>query len=253
VRRFFLERIQTEDGLVRVTGSEARHMIRVLRMGPGDRLVLMDGSGARHQAVIRAVGRDRADLLLERTLPSPSPSPLEITVCPSLLKSRPMDLLIRKASELGVAAVQPYTSSRSVVQLEGKRLESRLRHWGEIARNAAKQADRAVPARVDPPVEFDTLLARWGEREACKVILWETESARDLKGFLRREDKAGAVAAVVGPEGGFRPEEVRAAGEAGFSPVSLGRRILRAETAVLAVATLFQYEWGDLSLETPGG
>ncbi len=228
-------------------------MLRVLRMGPGDRLVLMDGSGARHQAVIRAVGKERADLLLERSLPVPEPSPLEITVCPSLLKSRPMDLLIQKASELGVAAVQPYTSSRSVVHLEGKRLEGRLRHWGEIARNAAKQADRAVPARVDPPVEFDALLARWRDRDASKVILWESEESCDLKGFLRREGKAGAVAAVVGPEGGFHPDEVCAAGKAGFSPVSLGRRILRAETAVLAVAALLQYEWGDLSLESPGG
>ncbi len=253
MRRFFVERIQVEDGLVRVTGSEARHMLRVLRMGPGDRLVLMDGSGARHQAVIRTVGRDRADLLLERPLPVPPPSPLEITVCPSLLKSRPMDLLIQKASELGVAAVQPFTSSRSAVHLEGRRLESRLRHWGEIARNAAKQADRAVPARVDRPVSFDALLDRWRDRQASRVILWESEEAWDLKGFLRREGRAGTVAAVVGPEGGFHPHEVRSAEEAGFSPVSLGRRILRAETAVLAVAALLQYEWGDLSLEQPGG
>ncbi|MCF8060967.1 MAG: 16S rRNA (uracil(1498)-N(3))-methyltransferase [Deltaproteobacteria bacterium] len=245
-----MERIQPEEGLVRVTGSEARHMIRVLRMGPGDRLVLMDGLGARYQAVIRTVGRDQADLLLERTLPAPAPSPLEITICPSLLKSRPMDLLIQKSSELGVAAVQPYTSSRSVVHLEGKRLESRLRHWREIARNAAKQADRAVPARVDRPEPFESLLAAWRDRQASRVILWESEEASDLKKFLRGEGRAGAVAAVVGPEGGFHPDEVSAAGEAGFSPVSLGRRILRAETAVLAVATLLQYEWGDLSLES---
>jgi 16S rRNA (uracil1498-N3)-methyltransferase len=218
-------------------------------MGTGDRLILMDGSGARYQAVIRSVGRDRADLLLERALPVPEPSPLEITVCPSLLKSRPMDLLIQKASELGVAAVQPYTSSRSVVHLEGKRLEGRLRHWQEIAKSAAKQADLAAPARVERPVAFGALLDAWRGRDASKLILWESEGACDLKGFLRREERGGQVAAVVGPEGGFHPDEVRAAGEAGFSPISLGRRILRAETAVLAVAALLQFEWGDLSLE----
>jgi 16S rRNA (uracil1498-N3)-methyltransferase len=250
LRRFFVERVRTEAGRVTVTGSEARHMIRVLRMGPGDRLILMDGSGARYQALIQAVGRDRADLLLEQSLSVPEPSPLKITACTSLLKSRPMDLLVQKASELGVTAVQPYTSSRTVVHLEGKRLESRLRHWQEIARSAAKQSDRAVPARVERPVSFETLLGEWRGREASRLILWEAEGACDLKGFLRREERNADVAVVVGPEGGFHPDEVLAAGEAGFSPVSLGRRILRAETALLTVAALLQYEWGDLNLET---
>lgn len=249
MRRFFVERIHSEDGIIRVTGSEARHMIRVLRMGPGDRLVLMDDTGARYQAVISSVSQGEAALMLERSLPVPRPSPLEITLCPSLLKSRPMDLLIQKASELGVAGIQPHTSRRSVVHLEGKRAESRVRHWKEIAVNSAKQADRAIPARVDVPVSFDELMARWRDRRIPKILLWEAEEASDLKDFLRQAPPAGALAVVVGPEGGFHPDEVCAARDAGFSPVSLGRRILRAETAAIAVAAVVQYEWGDLSLK----
>ncbi len=223
-------------------------MIRVLRMGPGDRVVLMDETGVRHQAVIQSAGRDEASLLLERDLPTPKPSPLEVTVCPALLKSRPMDLLIQKASELGVSRVQPYTSRRSVVRLEGKRLASRLRHWKEIAKSAAKQADRASPALVDAPVSFEDLLSGWRERPVAKLILWESEEACDLKGFLRRNTASDVMAFVVGPEGGFPFEEIECALEAGFSAVSLGRRILRAETAVIAVTAVVQYEWGDLSL-----
>ncbi len=248
MRRFYLERIRPEGGIIRVSGPEARHMARVLRMGQGDRLVLMDGSGARYQAVISSVSQGEVMLMLERSLPVPKTSLVEITLCPSLLKSRAMDFLIQKASELGVAGIHPHTSRRSVVHLEGKRADSRVRHWKEIAVNAAKQADRAVPTRLEGPVSFDELIARWRDRRAPKILLWEAEEASDLKGFLRQGPPADALAVVVGPEGGFHPDEVRAARDAGFSPVSLGRRILRAETAALAVAAVVQYEWGDLSI-----
>ncbi len=249
MRRFFVERIHPDGGIIRVTGSEARHMTRVLRMGPGDRLVIMDDTGARYQAVITSVSQDEALLMPERSLPVPMPSPLEITLCPSLLKSRPMDLLIQKASELGVTRIQPHISSRSVVHIEGKRAESRMRHWKEIAVNSAKQADRTVPARVEVPVSFKEVMARWRDRLVPRILLWEAEDSADLKGFLRQSPPADALAVVVGPEGGFHPDEVRAARDAGFSPVSLGRRILRAETAALAVTAVVQYEWGDLSLK----
>lgn len=248
MRRFFVPRILPEDGMIRVTGSEAGHMIRVLRMGPGDRLVIMDDAGSRYQAVITSVSQDSALLMLERTLAPPKPSPLEITLCPSLLKSRPMDLLIQKASELGVARIQPHTSRRSVVRLDGKRAESRVRHWKEIAVNAAKQADRVVPARVEAPVAFEKLLDLWRDHDIPGILLWEAEEASDLKWFLGQASPAGGLAVIVGPEGGFHPDEVRAARDSGFSPVSLGRRILRAETAALVVAAVVQYEWGDLSI-----
>ncbi len=248
MRRFMVEHIGPEEGSVRVSGPEARHMTRVLRMGRGDRVVLMDETGARWQAVIQSVGKDEAWLLLERSLPAPEPSPLEITVCPALLKSRPMDLLIQKASELGAARIQPMVSQRSTVQLEGRRLSSRLRHWKEIAKSAAKQADRPTPARVDAPVSLRELVLEWSGRPAARVLLWESEEACDLKGFLRDRPAPAVAVAVVGPEGGFHAEEVERASRAGFQPVSLGRRVLRAETAAITVTGLLQYEWGDLSV-----
>lgn len=243
-----MDRIEPEGGIVRVTGPEARHMTRVLRMGSGDRLVLMDNRGERYQAVISSVSRAEVLLELEQRLPIPEPSPIEIILCPSLLKSGPMDLLVQKASELGVARIQPHISKRSVVRLEGKRAESRLRHWREIAVNAAKQADRAIPARVEEPVLFYDLVAMWRDNPIPGILMWEGEESCDLKSFLMRGASVRALAVIVGPEGGFHPDEVKAAVEAGFSIVSLGRRILRAETAAIAVAAVVQYEWGDMSL-----
>lgn len=251
MRRFFVERIDPKEGTLRISGAEARHMTRVLRMGPGDRLVLMDDAGARVQTVIRSTEKDGVVLDVERTLETPAPSPLSITLCPSLIKSRPMDLLIQKASELGVDRIQPFASSRTVVRLPEKRTAGRLRHWQEIARNAAKQADRGTPARVDDPVTFEILLEAWRESGDPKILLWEGEESRDLKRVLRDARPAPALAVVVGPEGGFSGGEVDAARAAGFQPVSLGRRILRAETAALTVTALAQYEWGDLSLAAP--
>jgi len=248
MRRFFVERIEEKDSRIRVAGAEARHMTRVLRMGPGDRLALMDGSGARVQAVIRSAGKDGVLLDVERTLKAPPPSPVAITLCASLIKSRPMDLLIQKASELGVDRIQPFASSRTVVRLPEKRKDGRLRHWQEIARNAAKQADRSVPARVEDPVTFEALLEAWRGSGVPLLLLWEGEETRDLQEVLRGTPSAPALAVVVGPEGGFSESEVAAARTAGFQPVSLGRRILRAETAALTVTALIQYEWGDLSL-----
>jgi len=248
MRRFFVERIDPTGDTVRVSGAEARHMTRVLRMGPGDRLVLMDGDGARVQAVIRSAGKGGVVLSVERTLEAPHTSPIAITLCPSLIKSRPMDMLIQKVSELGVDRIQPFASSRTVVRLPETRKDGRVRHWREIARNAAKQADRATHARVEEPVSFEELLETWKTREAFRVLLWEGEQARDIKAVLRGADPATALAAIIGPEGGFTEEEVAAAREAGFVPVSLGRRILRAETAALVITALVQYEWGDLSL-----
>lgn len=249
MRRFFVERVDPTSDQVRVLSPEADHITRVLRMGPGDRLILMDGTGRRFQAVVRSARPGEVLLLLERPLPAPSPSPVEITLCTSLLKSRPMDLLIQKTSELGVHRVQPLVCRRTTVRLPQNRIQSRLRHWGEVARSAAKQADRAVPARVVPPAALEEVLAAWRESSFPKVLLWEGEAATDLKALLRGTGPAEGVAIVVGPEGGFDESEVLAARDAGFVPVSLGRRILRAETAAMAVVALVQYEWGDLGIE----
>ncbi len=252
MRRFLVDKLEPEEGMIRVHGAEARHMTRVLRMGPGDRIMLMDGSGERLQAVIRSIDGDAVYLEPERPVPSPPPSPVDLTLCTALLKSRAMDYLVQKSSELGVTRIRPFTSGRTVVKLPGERVPARLLHWRDIARNAAKQADRSVPAEVLAPLPFPRLLEDRRGGKAVKVLLWEAEAGRDLKYILRSTGPCPAFDAIIGPEGGFREEEVEKARSAGFLPVSLGRRVLRAETAALTVAAIVQYEWGDLSLPASG-
>jgi 16S rRNA (uracil1498-N3)-methyltransferase len=248
LKRFFIDRIKTKDGIVRVTPPESGHITRVLRMGPGDRLILMDGAGARYQSVIRSCHNNEVTLFLERPIPAPPACPIRITLLASLLKSGPMETLIQKTSELGVHQIQPFVSSRTVVRLPHKRVPNRLRRWKEIAKNAAKQADRDIPAEVRPPGPFDAVLSEWQDGACFKIFLWEGEDTQDLKEIIRNFKPVEDIIAVVGPEGGFSDSEVHLARSAGYVTASLGRRVLRAETAAMALVALLQYEWGDLSL-----
>ncbi len=223
-------------------------MTRVLRMGRGDRFILMDGKGARFQAIIVSAGPREVLVALEKALPQPPPSPVEITLCQALLKSRAMDCVIEKTSELGVNRIFPFSSERAVVRLNREKSANKRRHWREIAQGAAKQSNRGAPAEIGPLSSFGELVAECPQENALKVILWEEEGARDLKGLLKASPPLKKFIGMVGPEGGFSPEEVRAAKEAGFTSVSLGQRVLRAETAAITMVAVVQYEWGDLSL-----
>jgi 16S rRNA (uracil1498-N3)-methyltransferase len=248
MRRFFVEKIEAEDGLCTIRGSEAKHITRVLRMGRGDRFILMDGKGARFLAIIESAGRRQVLVDLEKPLPQPSPSPVEITLCQALLKSRAMDYVIGKTSELGVHRILPFSSERTVVRLNKERFANKKQHWHEIANSATKQSDRKAPVEIGPLYSFEELVGRYRSEDAQKIILWEEEMATDLMGLLRGSPPAKRFIGIVGPEGGFSEKEVRAAVKAGFVSVSLGQRVLRAETAAITIVAIVQYEWGDLSL-----
>jgi 16S rRNA (uracil1498-N3)-methyltransferase len=248
MRRFFVDEILGAQGSVVISGAEAKHIATVLRMEPGDRVVLMDRVGGRFLAVIKEVHRNSVAVDLEKPLPAPPPSPVRITLCQALLKSNPMDFLVEKTSELGVDRILPYIADRTVIKLDENRAPGKVRRWQEIAQSAAKQSDRTIPAEIGPLLSFDELLSALSKDSDLKILLWEKENARSMKDLVRSSSTPPGVLAMVGPEGGFAEREVRKAGEAGFVPVSLGRRILRAETAAITLVAILQYEWGDLSL-----
>jgi 16S rRNA (uracil1498-N3)-methyltransferase len=183
---------------------------------------------------------------LERPLPSPPPSPVEITLCQALLRSHSMDLIIQKTSELGVDRVLPFVSERTIVKPDEEAFANKLRHWREIALSATKQSGRLKPADIGPFSTFSELMALWREEEIMKIALWEDESVHNLKSLLRSTRPSRRAVGLIGPEGGFSNEEIEEAREAGFVSASLGHRILRSETAAVTLVALLQYEWGDL-------
>jgi len=229
-------------------------------MGRGDRLILMDNKGAHFRALIESADRREVRVALEGPLPTPPPSPIKTILFQSILKSQPMDYLIQKTSELGVDLIVPFFSERTVVRPDKEGYRARVRHWREVARSAAKQSGRVTPANIYPLNSFHDLASQGGGINALRVILWEGEESRSLKSVLRSSSVDGEdgilkqkcpheeFIGMVGPEGGFSNEEMEMAEKEGFISVSLGHRILRAETAAITMVALVQYEWGDLSL-----
>lgn len=245
LRRFYVEHIQENQARATISGPEARHITRVLRMGRGDRLVLMDGQGRCFQALIEKTDRYNVTVALEKELP-PLPAPrVEIILWLAVIKSRGMDFALQKACELGVACIRPFLSERTVVRLQGDRSLKKVGHWRSIVKEASKQSGRKPP-HVDEPLYFRELLKREDSESGVKTILWEQEEGRDLKRLLRSCSPVKRFLGVIGPEGGFEGEEVREAEKVGFVPVSLGGGVLRAETAAITLAAIVQYEWGDL-------
>ncbi len=208
----------------------------------------MDGKGARFQTVIDSVSPKEVVVSIEKSIPPPVPSPVEIVLCQALPRSRSMDYVIQKTSELGVSKIFPFYSERSIVRLDKGRLVKKMDHWREITRNSAKQCDRMIPAAIGSPISFRELIDRLEREDALKVILWEKERARDFKGLFRTSSPVTKVVGMVGPEGGFSQKEILLAEAAGFMPVSLGHRVLRSETAAIIMTAVVQYEWGDLSM-----
>jgi 16S rRNA (uracil1498-N3)-methyltransferase len=254
LRRFMVDEIPPRGGLLTIGGQEARHVSRVLRLGPGDRLILMDRKGGRFLARVESIRPQEVDVSILEPLPPPPSSLAEITLCQALLRSGPMDFVVQKATELGVSRIMPFFSERTVVRPDEKGRSNKQRHWEEIARSAAKQSDRDRPPVIFPLLAFSDLLTHLKEDKNLKLILWEGEERQELKEILRKEHSNQIeVTGIVGPEGGFSAEEIQAARAAGFIPVSMGQRILRAETASLALVAVLQYEWGDFGGPEVGG
>lgn len=250
MRRFFVEEIKRmADGSCIIAGSEARHILKVLRMVRGDRFILMDRTGNRYAAAIESVDGSEVLVNLTEKLQGPAMNDLDITLCQAVLKSGPMDYLIEKTSELGITRIMPFASERTVVKINSDNASNKIRRWREIAVSATKQSDREAPADILSPVTFADILQHGQDTGSLKVILWEREDSRDLKELLKASRPGYYFVGMVGPEGGFSAGEVDAATQAGFIPVSLGRRILRAETAAITLVAIVQYEWGDLSLK----
>ena len=231
--RLYVPSLAPGDPHVRIVGAELRH-VRTLRLAPGGRVRVLDDAGGEHEVVLERVGTREAVGRIIRSARPARESPLELVLAPALLRGAKMDLVVEKATELGVQRLAPVVTAH-VVGL-GAHLE-RLRR---IAVAAAKQSGRTSIPTIDAPVPLEVVAsAPW---PGLRLVPWEGETARRLDEL---PDRAGAVVALVGPEGGFAPDEVALARAHGFTPLTLGPRVLRAETAALVIAAHCQRRWGD--------
>jgi 16S rRNA (uracil1498-N3)-methyltransferase len=230
-------------GIIDLADREAHYIRDVLRMRRGEAITVFDGTGQEASAQIVEVARDSVRLHVEapRTVLR---SGLEVTLVVGLSKGDKIDLVIEKATELGVRSILPATTSRAVVQLGEEKARARVSRWQRVAEAAARQSGRADVPEVGPVRSLAEQLAL--ARADAALFFYEGGTAGTARAALARPPPRTAAVAV-GPEGGFAGEEVDLARTHGYEVVSLGPRILRSETAAIAAVTLVQHAWGDLA------
>jgi 16S rRNA (uracil1498-N3)-methyltransferase len=244
-RRFYLAGEPLGPGERLINGKTAHHLSRVLRLRAGDPVVLFDGSGREFPAEILEVGRRTVRLQVAAGTQVDRESPLGLSLALGVCQPSTMDLVIQKVTELGVSEVVPVLSERAQRWPGRDRAASRHRRWERISQEAARQSGRSRVPQILPAAGFAEVVRR-ADDSALRIVFWEEEGSGLLKQALATKARGGRVRVLIGPEGGFSPGEVEEATRAGFQSVSLGRRILRAETAAIAVISVLQYELGDL-------
>jgi 16S rRNA (uracil1498-N3)-methyltransferase len=245
--RFYIPNLHIQNGLLKIEGDEVKHIRKVLRLKAGDEILVFDGMGKEFEGTIIGEGRSSVMVEIQRILSPKGDSPLEVTLAQSLLKGEKMDYLIQKATELGVKEIIPFFSSRTVPVVEKTRRLKRHQRWEKIAIEASKQCGRGVVPKIESLQDYSDML-HTASTDSIRLILWE-RGERDgfaLKEVLERSKENAKIFFVTGPEGGFSRDEVEKAKRAGFAAVTLGRRILRAETASLCFLSILQYERGDM-------
>ncbi|MCM3872795.1 MAG: 16S rRNA (uracil(1498)-N(3))-methyltransferase [Pyrinomonadaceae bacterium] len=248
-RRFYAppEAFSSDLKSLTLQAEEARHLRDVLRLRPGDQVHVFDGAGKEFECAIEESRKDSARLtVLAEVAPARSESPLKLTLAVALLKSDKFDLVVQKATELGVARVVPVTTRLADIRLrDDSDANKRVARWQRITLEASKQSGRAVVPEVTKPVSFAELVQDADAAGQHRLMFSEREgqSLLDMKNIL----EAKQVTALVGSEGGWTDEEIALASENNWGIVTLGGRTLRAETAAITAAVLLQYLYGDLS------
>jgi 16S rRNA (uracil1498-N3)-methyltransferase len=234
--RLFVPRARLLLPRLSFSPDDQRYLLRVRRLKAGDAVEVFDGQGGRYHGVIdpglisATLGPRQADS---------RPAGLSLELWPGIPKSDKLDLIIEKATELGVARIVPLAAEHSVPRMATERLPARLERWNRIAAEAARQCGRADVPEVSAPRDFSAFLRRSGEGVAAGVV-FEGNSERSVGGFLASLDPETTVVLAIGPEGGFAAGEVDAAVGAGVPLLTLGSRILRTETAAIVACTLVQ-------------
>ena len=226
--------------LIDLPAAAARHAVTVLRLQKGDALILFNGEGGEYRASLIAANKHEARVRVAEFHAIERESPLAVTLALGISAGERMDYSLQKATELGVSAIVPLATERSVVKLTGERADKRLQHWQNVVIAACEQCGRNRVPAVAPVQTLYSYLARVSG--GARLLMLSPDAATPLK----KIPPSAALVLLVGAEGGFSPAEHEAARASGFEAVSLGPRVLRTETAPVAALAALQTLWGDL-------
>jgi len=250
IHRFFVPPKQIKDENVCIRGTDVWHITKVLRLSRGTEVIVFDGTGREYRVVLGDHKRREITGTVVEQWERQVDSPIHLMLVQGVPKAGKMDLIVQKATEIGVNKIVPLQTERSDIGGRHKHLSQeksvqKLDRWSRIGMEAAKQCQRSTLPILETFMTIDEFLVQSFSAD-IRLLLWEGEQGQRLKTVLRRaEETIQSAIIVIGPEGGFTAEEARRFRDDGYQSVSLGPRILRAETAGLVALSILQYEFGD--------
>ncbi|MGI9264619.1 MAG: 16S rRNA (uracil(1498)-N(3))-methyltransferase [Gammaproteobacteria bacterium] len=242
ITRIFQSEFPRQGESFRLDTRAVRHLVRVLRLAAGDGIRVFDGRGREHSAMLTSVTQREVVARIDDEVDADSESPLDITLLQGISRGERMDFVMQKSTELGVSRIVPVMTARSVVRLDESRAAKKRSHWQSIAVSACEQSGRSVVPEICCPLPLPEALNACGPGELR--LFMDPAGGHSLKAI---DPVARPIVVLIGPEGGFDAGELAIARAADFESVYLGPRILRTETAALAVLAAIQSLWGDLA------
>ena len=240
--RFFVEPAAIKEQYIEITGNDVNHIRNVLRMKPGEEILVSDGQGRDFSCVIQQIEADRVTARIADVEGEKRELSARLYLFQALPKGDKMELIIQKAVELGACEIIPVETKRCVVKLDAKKAQSKTARWNSIAESAAKQSKRQIIPRVHSVLGWKEALEYAAGLDLCFIPYEEAADMRRTKELFAQVQAGMSVGIMIGPEGGFCESEIEAAEEAGIYPVTLGRRILRTETAGMMVLSVLMYQ-----------
>jgi 16S rRNA (uracil1498-N3)-methyltransferase len=244
--RFFISEGDISDNIINISGEDVKHIKKVLRLMPGDNLILCDGKGNDYMVRIEKIDQDHINTKIVTSKPNETEPPIVVTLFQGLPKSDKMDLIIQKTIELGINRIVPIITERTVVKFDNRKdIDNKISRWQRISTEAAKQSNRGIVPKIEEPLLFEDALE---VSKTCdlRIIPYENEKIGTLKNIIS-DRNINNIAVFIGPEGGFSENEINKSIISGIKPVTLGPRILRTETAGIAVLSILMYELGDVN------
>ncbi len=241
--RFFVKPEQINEDRILLTGTDVNHIKNVLRMKTGDKLSVCDGNGTDYECEISSLDREEITLDIISSCACSTELTKKLYLFQGLPKSDKMELIIQKAVELGVYKIIPVQTSRCIAKLEPKKEEKKIARWQQISESAAKQSGRGIIPEICKPMNLRDALELAGTLDAAMIPYEKAEGIEKTRELIKELSNKDSVGIFIGPEGGFAEDEILMAEERSVHPITLGKRILRTETAGMAILSVLMMEF----------
>lgn len=247
MRRFFVTPEAVQGNTISFDGELAYHMGKVLRLTVGEQVTVCTGDGAAYVVKLQQFSKNSIGGVILQRLENQQETAVQVVLYQGMPKGDKLELIIQKCTELGVSAVVPIETSRSVVRLDSSKAAKKIERWQKIAQEASQQSKRVQVPAIGPYLQWKPFLQRLQQEAGLTVIFWEDEQTQGLKQLLQQlPQQPQKINLVVGPEGGLSAEEVEQLRQAGAVSASLGKRILRTETAGMLGVGIVLYQFDEL-------